>query len=135
MKLNRISLQRVHQMPKELQPGILYVAEAFGAAAHLCACGCGMKVRTPLTANRWALTESPRGPSLWPSVGNWQQPCRSHYIIEDGNIIWCGQWTPEQVLAGRAQETARRQEYYDALYADRGWLRRIWKGLKGLFTR
>ena len=34
-------LQRVHHMPKELQPGILYVSEEFLTAAHLCACGCG----------------------------------------------------------------------------------------------
>jgi hypothetical protein len=134
-KLNRISLQRVHHMPKELQPGILYISEEFGAAAHLCACGCGIKVRTPITANRWTFTDSPRGPSLWPSVGNWQQPCRSHYIIEDGNIVWCGQWTAEEVLAGRAHEEARRQAYYDKLYADRWWFSRLWAWVKSFFTR
>lgn len=133
MKLDKISLQRVHHMPKLLEPGILYVSEEFGAAAHLCACGCGVKVRTPITPNRWSLTVSDKGPSLWPSVGNWEQPCRSHYIIENGKIMWCGAWTQEQVLAGRDFEKARRQSYYDALYKNRGWFDRLLAWVKSWF--
>ncbi|MGD9724786.1 MAG: DUF6527 family protein [Nitrospiraceae bacterium] len=120
-------------MPKELQPGILYVAEEYGAAAHLCACGCGMKVRTPITPNRWVLTVSSHGPSLWPSVGNWQQPCKSHYVIKDGSIVWCDTWTPEQVSAGREREKAKRQFYYDELYASRSWNVRLWAWVKSWF--
>jgi hypothetical protein len=132
MKLNRISLQRVHHMPKELESGILYVSEKFGAAAHLCACGCGIKVRTPITPNRWSFKASSEGPSLWPSVGNWEQPCRSHYVIRDGEVIWCGQWTPEEILAGREREKAKRQAYYDTIYANRNWWRRLWAWLRKL---
>ena len=51
----KIELQRVHYMPKELKPGVLYVSEEFGAAAHLCACGCGAKIRTPLGPTEWTL--------------------------------------------------------------------------------
>lgn len=43
-----IRLERVHFMPTALEPRVLYVSEEFGAAAHLCACGCGSKIRTPL---------------------------------------------------------------------------------------
>src|SRR5690349_358775 len=94
MKTESFKLHRVHYMPKQLEPGILYVAEEFGAVAHLCACGCGAKIRTPLGPTEWALTETTKGPSLWPSVGNWQKPCRSHYIITGGAVEWAGQWTP-----------------------------------------
>src|SRR5438477_3753793 len=97
----RIRLERVRFMPKELQPGILYVSEEFGAAAHLCACGCGSKIRTPLAPTEWSLEETASGPSLRPSVGNWQKPCRSHYWIDRGEIKWAGQWTEEQIAAGR----------------------------------
>jgi hypothetical protein len=75
----RFVLQRVRYMPKELQPGVLYVSEEFLTAAHLCACGCGAKIRTPLGPAEWSVEEAPQGPTLWPSVGNWQQGCRSHY--------------------------------------------------------
>src|SRR5689334_4064133 len=105
----RFRLERVHYMPKTLEPGVLYVAEEFSTAAHLCACGCGAKVRTPLGPTEWAVTETPRGPSLSPSVGSWQLPCRSHYWISQGEIRWAAQWTPEQIAAGRRSEEARRR--------------------------
>jgi len=130
MKLSHIKLQRVEYMPKQLEPGILYVSEKFGAVAHLCACGCGAKIRTPLGATEWAFAEKSSGPSLWPSIGNWQQSCKSHYIIDSGEIIWCGTWTPDQIMAGRRAEEARRKAYFDAKYPKRGLLHRIWQWLK-----
>lgn len=129
----KINLQRVHYMPKELKPGVLYVSEEFGAAAHLCACGCGSKIRTPLGPTEWAFEETDRGPTLYPSVGNWQQSCQSHYWIYRGEIRWADKWTPEQIAASRRKEEKRRRTYYDA--ADRqhgGTLRRFWRWVKGL---
>lgn len=99
-------------MPTNLEPGILYVAKEFGAVAHLCACGCGKKVRTPLGPTEWSLTEGKNGPSLYPSIGNWQLPCQSHYFIRNGKVIWVEKWTPDQIEAGRFQETSRRESYY-----------------------
>lgn len=119
----RVELRRVEYMPAVLEPGVLYVAEAFGAAAHLCACGCGSKVRTPLGPTEWSLSDGPSGLSLDPSIGNWQRPCRSHYWILDGEVVWSEPWTEEQVRVGRAREEARRE----AFFASRtGRLRRIW---------
>lgn len=102
----------VHFMPKQLQPGVLYVSDEFSTAAHLCACGCGTKIRTPLGATEWKITETPYGPTLWPSVGNWQQRCRSHYVISRGKVLWGAQWTEEQIRVGRANENRRRNGYY-----------------------
>ena len=48
-------------MQKDLQPEVLYVSEQFGAAAHLCACGCGSKVRTPLGPTEWSVEETLEG--------------------------------------------------------------------------
>lgn len=109
----RIELRRVHYMPKELDPGVLYVSDEFGTAAHLCACGCGTKVRTPLGPTEWSLEETDRGPSLRPSVGSWQLPCRSHYWIREGKVVWSEAWTPEAVAAGRRAEEERRRAYYE----------------------
>src|SRR6266480_5397554 len=110
-------------MPTKLEPGILYVAEEFGAAAHLCACGCGAIVRTPLDPTEWSLTETEDGPTLYPSIGNWQEPCQSHYWIRDGEIVWAEKWSLEQIEAGRRGEEARRSQHFDR---DRGALRRAW---------
>lgn len=112
-KVDRLRLERVHYMPKVLEPGVLYASEEFGAAAHLCACGCGAKIRTPLGPTEWTLEETSEGPSLTPSMGNWQQPCRSHYWIWQGEVEWHGDWTEAQVQAGRRREHQRRKAYFD----------------------
>lgn len=131
MKTERFKLERVHYMLAKLEPGILYVSEEFGAVAHLCACGCGSKIRTPLGPTEWSVTETSTGPDLWPSVGNWQKPCQSHYIISRGGVEWAMQWTPAQILAGRHREEERRREYYDALYTPGFWAR-LWRWIKSL---
>lgn len=105
-------LEHVVYIPKVLEPGVLYVSEEYGVAAHLCACGCGSKVATPLNPSAWSFSEKEGLPSLWPSIGSWQLACRSHYVIRNGGIVWAGQWTEAQVLAGRAAEQRRREDYY-----------------------
>lgn len=121
-------------MPGVLEPGVLYVSDEYETAAHLCACGCGQKIRTPLGPTEWSVKDGPRGPSLWPSVGSWQRACRSHYVIENGEVDWSNQWTEKQIAAGRRREEARREEYYREMYRARGF-RRIWTWIKGLFRR
>ena len=131
----KFRLERVHFMPKDLKPGTLYVSEEFGAAAHLCACGCGSKVRTPLGPTEWEFEETASGPTLLPSIGNWQQPCQSHYWIREGKVIWAPKWTPAQIAAGRHQEEKRRRTYYDALdHKLGGTFRKVWRWLKSLFA-
>lgn len=130
----RISLERVHFMPKLLEPGILYVSEEFETAAHLCPCGCGEKIRTPLGPTEWKFTQGRNGPSLSPSVGNWHLPCRTHYWIRDGRVVWARNWTEEQVRTGRLREAQRRAEYFYSVDRARArgmvarvieWVRRI----------
>jgi len=129
----RIELQHVHYMPKELKPGVLYVSKKFDTAAHLCACGCGSKIRTPLGPTEWTLEETDSGPTLGPSIGNWQQACQSHYSIYRGRVVWSDKWTAEQIVAGRRSEETRRYAYYDALARRRsGILRRFWRWVKSL---
>lgn len=132
----KIELQHVHYMPKDLKPGVLYVSEEFGIAAHLCPCGCGSKIRTPLGPTDWTLEETRNGPTLKPSVGNWQIPCQSHYWIAEGKIVWSTKWTSDQIAAGYRAEEARRNKYYADLDRKRGGiLRRLWNWISSLFKR
>ena len=128
----KIKIERVRTMPAKLKLGVLYVSDEFGTAAHLCACGCGSKIRTPLGPTEWSLRESATGPTLSPSIGNWQKPCRSHYLINDGAVVWAGDMSNEKILAGRAAEQQRREDYYQGLQPNGfwAWLR---KKLKQLF--
>jgi hypothetical protein len=131
----RFDLQRVHFIPKELKPGVLYVSEEFGTAAHLCACGCGSKIRTPLGPTEWTVKETSAGLTLDPSVGNWQRPCKSHYLIVKGKVIWANRWTETQIAVGRRHEETRRRTHFDSgNRAQEGKLcRRFWDWVKGLF--
>jgi hypothetical protein len=133
MKVSAITVQNVEFMPKQLEPGILYVSQKYGTAAHLCACGCGEKIRTPLGPTEWAVTGSASCPNMWPSVGNWQKACRSHYVIKDGKIIWYGTWTLAQIAAGRQQEESRRRAHYDQMYARKTSFQAFLRWFKNLF--
>jgi hypothetical protein len=130
MTLKRLELTRVELMPPVLEPGVLYVSEKYGTAAHLCACGCGSKIRTPLGPTEWSIRETPNGVTMRPSVGNWQKPCRSHYVIDSGEVVWSGGWSEKAVLKGRRAEEAKRAVYYDELARRRRpwfvqWLARL----------
>lgn len=59
-----------------------------------------------------ALTFDGEAISLWPSVGNWKLPCRSHSIIDNGRVIECAAWTDEQIRAERARDRKAKARYY-----------------------
>jgi hypothetical protein len=129
MTIECMRLEGVEFMPAQLEPGILYVSKKYRTAAHLCACGCGEKVRTQLGELGWRLTEGRSGPTLYPSIGNWQKPCRSHYYIRGGQVLWQDDWTDEEVLDGRQAEEMRRNGYFQTRSESwwprfKGWLKR-----------
>jgi hypothetical protein len=112
MKRSRIVPSFVQYIPERLEPGVLYVSREYGTASHLCCCGCGEEVVTPLNPTDWALTIECGGVTLFPSVGNWSFACRSHYWIRNGDVEWAGpieQWRIEQI---RACDRARKDAYF-----------------------
>ena len=129
----RFKLERVRTMPAQLQAGVLYISEEFETAAHLCACGCGSKVRTPLGPTEWTFTDDPDGPSLDPSIGNWQRPCQAHYWIKDGDVAWSTQWSQGQIAAGREREQLRRNRYYTERKSVSWWVR-LWRSIRAFWT-
>jgi hypothetical protein len=133
--VNKLVLQRVKYMPRDLSPGILYVSEEYAVAGHLCACGCGKKVITPLGPAEWNFSERNGRPSLHPSIGSWQVPCRSHYVIIDGRIEWGDQWSEVQVAAGRRTEEKRRQDHYASIDRERRFWPRLRRLMRKLFGR
>jgi hypothetical protein len=134
MKTEKFILQRVQYMPSKLEVGVLYLSEEFGTAAHLCACGCGSKIRTPIGPTEWSVKETKAGPTVWPSVGNWQKACESHYVITGGAVEWAPKWSPEQVVAGRQREVERRNAYFEELYPSGIW-QRLLRWVKSFFKR
>lgn len=75
-------------IPRELEAGVFYVSMDYATAIHACMCGCGREVVTPFGRASWTITYDGERVSLWPSIGNGAFPCRSHYIVRDGRIVW-----------------------------------------------
>lgn len=70
----------------DMEHGVIYISLKYKSAQHLCLCGCGNQTVTPLNGNGWQLivNDSNDKISLTPSIGNYQFPCKSHYIITNG---------------------------------------------------
>jgi hypothetical protein len=128
----RIKLAHVEYVPKDLDDSTLYVSEKYHTAVHLCACGCRSKVVTPLRPTEWSFEEHQGKPSLRPSIGNWQLPCKSHYWILAGEVRWSNQWTAEQIEDGRLAEETRRAAHYEERTGGLGLWAQLWRWIKGL---
>jgi len=60
----------VEFVPRELRQGVLYVSIPYATVIHMCCCGCGQQVVTPLAPSQWTLSFDGKSISLHPSVGN-----------------------------------------------------------------
>jgi hypothetical protein len=121
----------VEFVPAGLTPGVLYVSLEYATSSHLCACGCGTRVVTPLGRADWVLTFNGQV-SLSPSIGNGQERCRSHYLIRDNRVVWCRPMSRSEAHQVHRRDTVERAQMYDyaapsrtSLWSRiRNWLRR-----------
>lgn len=104
MRADRLDARFVDEIPETLDSGRVYVSLEHATMVHLCACGCGHEVVLPLTPLDWRLTWDGERISVSPSVGSWSLPCRSHYVIGEGRVRWAGDWSDEEIEAGRRRD-------------------------------
>lgn len=113
--MTKINLKRVHFIPGEISEGILYYSEEYDIAVHICPCGCGNRIYTPIGPTDWEISINQTNVTLFPSISNWQQ-CKSHYWIVDGRFD-----LSEPVSYRQAKNRWKSQEkwskkYYASLY-------------------
>ncbi|WP_461094656.1 DUF6527 family protein [Spirosoma gilvum] len=109
MKTRILQPSFVKFIPESLEDGIIYISIDYCTAIHNCVCGCGNKVVTPFTPTDWELSFNGETISLSPSIGNWSFDCRSHYWIKRSKIQWAGQWSQEEIEAGRRKDQITKQ--------------------------
>jgi hypothetical protein len=109
----RYTLVEVERFPKAPEQGKLYWSKEFEISGHLCACGCGDFIQLPITPVDFRISIGANGPTLRPSVGNWNV-CDAHYYITNGEVQWLPRMTSAQIAAGREYEDARRASYYQS---------------------
>ena len=119
--MRHLSLEHrfVRNVPRELEPGILYISMDYATAVHSCCCGCGDRVVTPFTPTDWRMTFDGESISLHPSVGNWNQKCRSHYVIQRGRVLEAGPWSQGQIESERLSDKKAKAEHYGSLHEAR----------------
>lgn len=106
MRIDSLIPQIVELVPKPLLYGYLYISPKYKSAVHLCCCGCGEKVVTPLSPAEWCLSWKDIKASLHPSIGNWSMPCQSHYFIRNNRVVWAGQMSKQQIRVVHARDKA-----------------------------
>lgn len=112
-RVDELSCEFVTRIPDKLAAGTLYVSMEYATAIHLCCCGCGNEVVTPLSPTDWRLTYDGEGISLHPSIGNWSFKCRSHYWIHSSQVQWAGPMSDAQVRAVRMHDMEAKAAYFD----------------------
>jgi hypothetical protein len=103
----------VEFIPDELEQGTIYVSMRFATASHLCVCGCGNKVVTPIRPTDWTLLFDGKTISLEPSIGNWSFPCQSHYYVRKNLVKWAPRWPREQIERGRFYDSDAKRSYFE----------------------
>lgn len=109
----------VETIPDSLENNTLYISIRYSIVVHKCACGCGNEIVTPLSPYDWQLTYNGETISLYPSIGNWSLPCRSHYWIRENEIEWAGSWSDEMIRKNREWDSKNKKEYFRKRKRDR----------------
>lgn len=103
-RIDRLRTIFIDEIPEDLEDGILYVSEECRVALHNCACGCGEEVSTPLVRTEYRLSMEGGEASVWPSIGNHDFACKSHYVIRRGKVLWAHEMTRAAIEAGRERD-------------------------------
>ena len=114
MKTVKLAHEFVENIPERVTEGVLYVSLIHATVVHLCCCGCREEVVTPLTPTDWKLTFDGESISLWPSIGSWTLPCRSHYVVERGKVLIAKPWSQNQIDSERHRDGAAKRAYFRA---------------------
>lgn len=125
----------VEYIPEDIEQGMLYISMQYATAVHKCSCGCGEEVVTPFSPTDWKLLFDGDSVSLNPSIGNWGFACKSHYFIRNSQIIWCKQWSNQQVASGKKDDLKNKSNYYASNSATESpkLLNKFWKKIKTFF--
>jgi len=134
-RVDRIRAEFVELVPQTLESGVLYISRKYKTASHLCCCGCGNKVVTPLKPGGWHLTVQRDVVTLDPSIGSWSLSCQSHYFIRGNRIVWAPTWSQSQIEKGRRSDQLARERHFDAQPERESLLAILLRWLSKLFHR
>jgi hypothetical protein len=122
-------LEKVERLPAALDDNVVYVSEEFELAALKCACGCGHRVNL-LLGDGHTVNDVQGLADIWPSIGVWDAPCRSHFWIQSGRVLWAAQWSDTEIHGAMEQQLSR---HLHASKMSKPWYERLALWLVNLF--
>nr|WP_240915427.1 DUF6527 family protein [Polaribacter sp. 20A6] len=119
-------------IPDRLKKGVIYVSYEYNTVIHLCACGCGNKVVTPITPIQWSYSYNGESISLSPSIGNWNFDCKSHYWVRDSQFVWAENWSEDKISKVQQNEQKEIIDFFEekSERKEDGFITKIFKYLK-----
>jgi hypothetical protein len=96
-------------IPDRLEEGMVYISVHRATALHKCLCGCGNEVVTPISPEDWKLIFDGETISLYPSIGNWNFDCKSHYWITNNKVHWAEKWRAKRIKKSKFAEKKRKK--------------------------
>lgn len=126
----------VENIPDNLEEGTIYISIEYGTVIHKCCCGCGKEVVTPLSPTDWQLIFDGETISLYPSIGNWNFDCKSHYWIINNRIKWARKWSKQEIDSNRQKDSLDKKKYYspEDSFCNKEIQNESNKGLKNLLS-
>jgi hypothetical protein len=108
-----LQLKFVEFIPNILEEGVIYISITYCTAVHKCVCGCGNEVVTPLSPTDWELTFNGESVSLYPSIGNWNFECKSHYWIIKNKVKFSRKWFDWEINFSRQSDSENKKKYFN----------------------
>ena len=108
----KISHKFVKHIPNQIEERVLYISIEYCVAVHKCVCGCGNEVVTPLSPTDWELRFDGKSISLYPSIGNWNYECKSHYYITRNRIRFAKPWKDWEIEQGRKDDLRNKKKFF-----------------------
>lgn len=120
----------VERIPAQMQEGVVYHTEEFELAGLLCACGCGHRI-TLLVPDSHQVLNVGGYATITPSVGVFDAPCKSHFIISAGDVSWLPAFTGAQAARIMHAQITR----HVARDAKPGWWEQLKNAARDIFAR
>lgn len=101
--------QLVRRTPATLCEGVVYHNEEFELAALLCACGCGHRIDLMVPDSHQVLDHDGLA-TVRPSIGVFDAPCLSHFIIRAGEVEMLAPFSQSQASVVMGHQISRHLE-------------------------
>jgi len=102
----RYRLSKVEELPSTVDERIVYVSDEYELAVLKCACGCGHTV-TLLLGDGHRVRDVDGFADISPSIGVWDAPCRSHFLIRQGRVVWSEDFSDSEIRSAMLRQLKR----------------------------